>query len=77
MFKQNVLLDLSGKAATKSFGMLSMEFSLKVLSESTWAMGIWMICGDRGHGRYPRRMRWFRGSAGSAQYGLIDTRTQT
>ena len=34
MFKWNVLLDLSGEAATKSFGTLSSEFSLKVLLRS-------------------------------------------
>ena len=66
-FKWNILLDLSGEAATKSFGVLSAEFSLKVLSKSTWAMAIWVIRCGRGRGRYPRHTRWFRGSAGSAQ----------
>ena len=45
-FKWNVLLDLSREAATKSFGALSTEFSLKVLGKSTWAMAIRVIhCG--------------------------------
>ena len=70
-FKWNTLLDLSGKAVTKSFGTLVTEFSLKILSKSTWAMAIRVICDDRGRGRYPRRTRWFRGSAGSAQQDLI------
>ena len=56
-FKLNVLLDLSVEAATKLFGVLSTEFSLKILSESTWAMAIWMIRCGRGRGRYPRCMR--------------------
>ena len=56
-FKLNVLLDLSVEAATKLFGALSTEFSLKILSESTWAMAIRMIRCGRGRGRYPRRTR--------------------
>ena len=75
MFKWNVLLDLSREAATKSFGVLGTEFSLKVLSKSTRAMAIRVICCGRGRGRYPRCTRWFRGSVGSAQRDLIDTRT--
>ena len=69
-FKWNTLLNLSGKAVTKLFGTLVMEFSLKILSKSTQAMAIRVIRDDRGHGRYPRHMRWFRGSAGSAQQVL-------
>ena len=52
-FEWNVLLDLSGEAATKSFGMLSPELSLKVLSESTRTMAIWVIHVGEGVGDIP------------------------
>ena len=53
MFKWNVLLDLSGEAATKMFGSLMMEFLLEVLCQGTWAMAIRVIHGDEGMGDIP------------------------
>ena len=49
-FEWNILLDLSGKAATKSFGSLGVEFSLKILSESSRAMTVWVIHDGRRRG---------------------------
>ena len=60
-FELNARLDLSWEATTKSLCSLVMELLLQVLSESTWTVAVWMIHGVRGHGRYPRRTRWFRG----------------
>ena len=70
-------LDLSRGAVTKSFGTLLVQLPFEVFGESTRALGIGMIRGERRRGRYPRRTRWFRGSAGSVHFDLIDTRTQT
>ena len=53
MFKWNVLLDLSGEAATKTFGSLMTELLLQILSQSTRAMTVWMIHGDEGVGDIP------------------------
>ena len=77
-FGLNVRLDLSGKATTKSLSSLCAELLLKVLSESTRTMAIWVIRGDEGVGDIPG----VRGGSGevfrdSAQYSSIVTRTQT
>ena len=70
-FKWNVRLDLSGMAATKTFGSLLMQLPLEILGESTRASSVRMIRGDRGRGRYPRCTRWVQGgSVGSAQLRL-------
>ena len=53
MLKWNVLLDLSGKAATKMFSSLVTELLLQILSQSIRAMTVWMICGDEGVGDIP------------------------
>ena len=47
-FEWNVLLNLSGWAATKTFSSLMMELLLQILSQSTRAMTVWMIRGDKG-----------------------------
>ena len=52
-FELNVLLDLSGEAATKVFGSLVPEFLLQVLSESTGTVAVWVIRGDEGVGDFP------------------------
>ena len=52
-FELNVQLDLSRKATTKSLRSLCMKLLLKVLSESTWTMAVWMIRGDEGMGAIP------------------------
>ena len=77
MFKWNIRLDLSRVAATKSFGALLAQLPFEVFGESTRALCVGMIHGERRRGRYPRRTRWFKGSVGSAHFDLIDTRTQT
>ena len=38
---------------TKTLGMLQTELLFKVLSESTWFMGVWVIRDDRGVGDVP------------------------
>ena len=53
MFEWNVLLDLSGEAATKMLSSLKVELLLQVLSESTWTVTVWVICGDEGVGDFP------------------------
>ena len=60
-FEWNVLLDLSRVAATKTFGLLLTQLLLEVLSKSTWIMGVWVIHGVQGRGRYPRHTRWIQG----------------
>ena len=52
-FEWNVLLELSGEAATKMLSSLSMELLLQVLGQSTRAMTVWMIRGDEGMGDIP------------------------
>ena len=52
-FELNILLDLSGEAATKAFGLLVPEFLLQVLSESTGTVAVWVIRGDEGVGDFP------------------------
>ena len=65
-------------AATSSFGALLTQLPFEIFGESARALGVGMIRGEGRRGRYPRRMRWFRGgSAGPAHFDLIDTRTQT
>ena len=49
-FEWNILLDLSGEAATKTFGSLVMKLLLQILSQSTGAMTVWMIRDDEGMG---------------------------
>ena len=53
MFELNVLLDLSWRAATKTFSLLMMELALQVLGQSTGAMTIQVIRGDKGVGDIP------------------------
>ena len=53
MFEWNVLLNLSGEAATKMFSSLMTELLLQVLGQSTRAMTVWMICDDEGVGDIP------------------------
>ena len=69
-FKWNVLLGLSGGAATKAFGSLVTEPLLQVLGESTRTLAIGMIHGDEGVGDVPGIRGGFRGSVGSAQLRL-------
>ena len=52
-FGLNVRLDSSGKATTKSLGLLGAEPVLQVLSESTWTVRIRVIRGDEGVGDIP------------------------
>ena len=52
-FEWNILLDLSGEAATKTFGSLMAKLLLQILSESTGAMAIGVIHGDEGMGDIP------------------------
>ena len=52
-FEWNVLLDLSGKAATKTFSSLVTELLLQILSQSTRAVTVWMIHDDEGVGDVP------------------------
>ena len=76
-FEWNVLLDLSGEAATKTFGSLVAKLLLQVLSQSTRAVAVGIIRGDEGVGDFPG----VRGVQGDLQVlrnlDLIDTRTQT
>ena len=66
-FEWNVLLDLSGGAATKTLCSLVMELVLQVLCESTGTMTIWVIRGGEGMGDIPGIRGGFRGSVGSPQ----------
>ena len=52
-FEWNVLLDLSGRVATKMFGSLVTELLLQILGQSTRAMTVWVIRDDRGVGDIP------------------------
>ena len=52
-FEWNVLLNLSGEAATKMFGSLVMKLLLQILSQSTGAMTVWMIRDGEGVGDIP------------------------
>ena len=54
-----------------------MELLLQVLSESTWTMTVQVIRGDEGMGDVPGIQGGSGESVSSAQYNLIDTRTQT
>ena len=78
MFEWNILLDLSGVAVTKALGSLQTQLLFEVLGESTRAMGIRVIHGGRGCGRFPRCTRWVQGGL-QVLHNLdsIDTRTQT
>ena len=69
-FEWNVLLNLSGEAATKTFSPLVMELLLQVLSQSTRAMTIWVIHDDEGVGDIPGVRGVQGGSVGSAQLRL-------
>ena len=69
-FEWNVLLDLSREAATKTFSPLVTELLLQVLSQSTWAMTIWVIHDDEGVGDIPGIRGVQGGSVGSAQLRL-------
>ena len=61
---------------TKSLCSLQTKLLPKVLCESTWTVTIRVIRGDEGVGDIP--VQGGSGEpAGSAQYSLIDTRTQT
>ena len=70
-FEWNVQLDLSRRAVTKSFHLLVMELLLQVLCQSTGTVTVRVICGDRGHGRYPRHTRCSRGVC---RFRATDTR---
>ena len=70
MFEWNVLLDLSGGAATKTFRSLVMELLLQVLSKSTWRVTVWVICGDEGVGDIPG----VRGVQGVCRFCATKTR---
>ena len=52
-FEGNILLDLSGGAATKTLCSLMTEPLLQVLSQSTRTMAVWVIRGDEGMGDFP------------------------
>ena len=52
-FKWNVLLGLSGRAATESFCSLMTELLLQILGESTRTVIVWVICDDEGVGDFP------------------------
>ena len=66
-FEWNVLLDLSGGAATKTLSSLKMELLLQVLSESTRTVAVWVIHDDEGVGDIPGVRGGSGGSAGSSQ----------
>ena len=61
MFEWNILLDLSGGAATKALSSLMTELLLQVLGESTRTVTVWMIRGDEGVGDIPGIRGGFRG----------------
>ena len=77
MFGLNVRLDLSRRAMTKSLCSLQTELLFKVLCKSTRTVTIRVICGDEGVGDIPGVQGGSGEPVGSAQYSLIDTRTQT
>ena len=52
---------------TKSLCPLKTELLFKVLGESTWAMTVWVICGDEGVGDIPGVRGGSGESNGSAQ----------
>ena len=69
-FEWNVLLNLSWRAATKTFCSLVMELLLQVLCQSTGTMTVWVICGDGGMGDIPGIWGVQGESAGSSQLTL-------
>ena len=69
MFKGNVLLDLSGGAATKMLCSLTMELLLQVLGQSTGAMAVRVICGDEG----VRDIPGIRGVRGVCRFCATET----
>ena len=52
-FEWNALLNLSGRAATKTLSSLVVEPLLQVLGQRTRAVTVWVICGDEGVGDIP------------------------
>ena len=52
-FGLNVQLDLSGEATTKSLSALCTKLLLKILSEGTRTVAVWVIRGDEGVGDIP------------------------
>ena len=70
MFEGNVLLDLSGGAATKMLCSLMTELLLQVLGQSTRAMAVQVICGDKGVGDIPG----IQGFQGVCRFCTTDTR---
>ena len=52
---------MSGKATTKSPGLLNAELLLKILGEGTRTVTIWVIRGDEGVGDIPGVLGGFRG----------------
>ena len=52
-FGLNIRLDLSREATTKSLRLLHAELLFKILGGSTWAVAVWVICGDKGVGAIP------------------------
>ena len=66
-FELNTLLDLSGRAVTKSFSLLMTELLLQVLCKSTQTMAIWVIRGDEGVGDIPGVQGGSGEPAGSVQ----------
>ena len=77
MFEWNVLLDLSGWAATKTLSSLMTELLLQILSQSTRAMTVWVIHGDEGVGDIPGILGVQGVCRFCATIDSIDTRTQT
>ena len=77
-FEWNVQLDLSGKAATKTFGSLMMELLFEVLCQSTRTVAVQVIRGDKGMGDIPGVRGGFKGGLQVLRNGdSIVTRTQT
>ena len=70
MSKGNVLLNLSGGAATKMLCLLMTELLLQVLGQSTRAMAVQVICGDKGMGDIPG----IQGVQGVCRFCATDTR---
>ena len=70
MSKGNVLLDLSGGAATKMLCSLMTELLLQVLGQSTRAMAVQVICGDKGVEDIPG----IQGVQGVCRFCATDTR---
>ena len=69
MSKGNVLLNLSGGAATKMLCLLMTELLLQVLGQSTRAMAVQVICGDKGMGDIPG----IQGVQGVCRFCATDT----